>query len=86
MIWADLSTTLSGDRASKPTHTVPSGTGLILDPLLAVNCQATIVPSLRDKNRSTRCPHFRSHIAASPIEDEDDYEYENESLTAFLAT
>ena len=33
----------------QPNHTVPYGTGLFLDTFLAVNCQATIIPSLRDK-------------------------------------
>jgi hypothetical protein len=29
-------------------HTVPYGTGPVVDPFLAMNCQATIIQSLRD--------------------------------------
>jgi hypothetical protein len=31
-------------------HTVPYGTGPLLDRLLAINCQATIILSLRDED------------------------------------
>jgi len=34
-------TTLSGERAIKPTQTVPYGTGLLLNPFQAINCLAT---------------------------------------------
>jgi hypothetical protein len=43
---------LSGERASRPTQTVPYGTDLLLNPFQAINCLATIIPSLRDKSTS----------------------------------
>jgi hypothetical protein len=41
------------DHPSSSHHTVPSGTGLRGASLLAVNCQATIIPSLWDQNSQT---------------------------------
>jgi hypothetical protein len=42
------SVTLSGERASRPTQTVPYGTGRFLNAFQAMNCLATITWSLRD--------------------------------------
>jgi hypothetical protein len=42
-------------------HTAPYGTDLFRAVPLAVNCQATITRSLRDKSPDT-CPHFRVHF------------------------
>ena len=38
----ETSCTLAGEHASRPTQTVPYGTGPLLNLFLAVNCQATI--------------------------------------------
>jgi hypothetical protein len=46
----ERSATLTGQHASRPTQTVPSGTGPFLNAFQAVNCQATIILSLRDNN------------------------------------
>jgi len=42
---------LSGEYASRLTQTVPYGTVRFLNAFQAVNCLATIISSLRDKNR-----------------------------------
>jgi len=38
-------------RTTDPDHTAPYGADPIMDRSLAVNCQATIIQSLRDKRR-----------------------------------
>jgi hypothetical protein len=45
-------------------------------PFLAVNCQATIIPSLRDKTTDRL---FHVFDSTSRFEDEDDDEYEDEA-------
>jgi hypothetical protein len=49
-------------------HTVPFGTDLLLDVFLAMNCQATIASSLRDKNlyRVGRLPEIPMRLAHRP--------------------
>ena len=39
----ERSATLTGQHASSPTQTVPSGTGRFLNAFQAVNCQATFI-------------------------------------------
>jgi hypothetical protein len=58
-------------------HTVPSGTGLRGVSFLAVNCQATIIPSPWDQNSQTFVHIFDSTSNAF-FEDEDDDEYEDD--------
>ena len=48
-------------RSCRPNHTVPYGTGSLCDTLQAINCLATIIPSLRDKDSQT-CPQIRRQI------------------------
>jgi hypothetical protein len=43
-------------------HTVPSGTGLRGRPFLALNCQATIIPSLRDKTTNHLSTFSTPHL------------------------
>jgi hypothetical protein len=43
------SSILIGEPVSRPTQTVPYGTGRFVNGFLAVNCQATFTGSLRDK-------------------------------------
>jgi hypothetical protein len=49
-------------------HTVPYGTGPLCGVFQAINCLATIIPSLRDNKPSTPAHIFDS---TPPIEDED---------------
>ena len=58
-------------------HTVPYGTDLFRAVSLAVNCQATITRSLRDKT-SRQPVHEIDSTPNDQIEDEDDDEYEDE--------
>ena len=58
-------------------HTVPYGTDLFPAVALAVNCQATITGSLRDKDLPTPVHEIDSTPA---LEDEDDDEYEDENV------
>ena len=59
-------------------HTVPYGTDPFRAIFLAVNCQATITGSLRDKDLPDNCPRNRLH---DPVDDEyEDEERSNESL------
>jgi len=44
---------LGDEHATRPTQTVPYGTGRSSTAFQAINCLATIIQSLRDKNRST---------------------------------
>jgi len=61
-------------------HTVPYGTDLFRVVSLAVNCQATIAQSLRDKNLLSPV----HEIDSTPFfEAEDDDEYEHERQTRF---
>src|SRR5215469_5782846 len=69
--------TAQGYRPLRSNHTLPYGTVLFLNLLQAVNCEATITWSLRDRDRSTRCPQSRLHIRQVEDEDDDEYEYEN---------
>jgi hypothetical protein len=57
-------------------HTVPYGTDLFRAISLAVNCQATITRSLRDKNLPTTVHEIDSSPPNS-IEDEDDHDPAN---------
>jgi hypothetical protein len=69
----------SHERASRQTQTVPYGTCHLLNPVLAVNCQATVI---RPSGAKARTPvHIFEASPSHPrcqIEDEDDDEYENE--------
>jgi len=56
-----------GSGTRRPNHTVPYGTVHFLDAFLAVNCQATIISSLRDKSLSETCPHKSIPLQARVI-------------------
>jgi len=74
------SASLSDEPASRPTQTVPCGTGSLLTPFQAINCLATFIESLRDKNTPTRLHISESTtLRAQAFEDEDDDEYEYEA-------
>src|SRR5215469_12335409 len=78
-----------GRRRAPPQSHRTLRDGSFLAIFLAVNCQPTIVPSLRDKRPSgdLSAKSTPRHLAAE-FEDEDDDEYENEgpkrSISAHL--
>jgi hypothetical protein len=41
--WEGAFLNLNGEPVSRPTQTVPYGTGLFVNAFLAVNCQATFI-------------------------------------------
>src|ERR1700747_3271244 len=53
-------------RTTGPVHTAPYGADPIMDGSLAVNCQATIIESLRDKDVGTQSPAPRP-FGTTPI-------------------
>jgi len=55
--------TVQCNTPSEPHHTVPYGTDPNSDAFLAMNCQATIIQSLRDKS----CAHRISELSAERI-------------------
>ena len=60
-------------------HTVPHGTDPFRAIFLAVNCQATMTGSLRDKDLPDTCPRNRTPLG--PVDDEyENEERSNESL------
>ncbi|HYZ73582.1 MAG TPA: hypothetical protein VE641_10930, partial [Chthoniobacterales bacterium] len=61
MLYRESIKTFIKTRQTHPNHTVPKGTDPLLAPFLAINCQATIIQSLRDAH-SPRRPFAASHI------------------------
>ena len=70
----ESSATLSGEHASRPTQTVPYGTGRSLTAFQAINCQATIIPSLRDNKLFRHPSTFFDSTSPAQIEDDDEDE------------
>jgi len=78
------------ETSCRPNHTVPYGTVPFLYTFLAINCQASIIYSLRDKIQTEPrrqnpflIPVHEIGATSRPrFEDEDDDEYENDFSSA----
>jgi hypothetical protein len=57
---------------------VPYGTDSVLGSFQAINCLATFIRSLRDKNLPDTCPQNRRRLAEPNFEDEDEDDDEDE--------
>jgi len=77
--WSTRAFTAYGGRSSpKPNHTVPFGTVPFSRPFQAVNCLATFIPSLWDKNSSSAPDRNIEATQPAAFEDEGDDEYEDD--------